>query len=240
MKKYMRIMQQMLDDIENEKYTNGMKLPPEEQLCKEFGASRETIRKVLRHLAQRGNLVSLQGSGHYVRRNRPQMQLDLNELSSITQIIREANLVEGEMEVQIFKRKATVEEAELLGVTQGVTWMYVLERIRTAGGEPVVYSKNIMPVTIVGEDFPNLYRSGSLLEFLQNQYNIKVFEAVTEIRTVGPEEELPYRMLENQGQLLKFIQVHYDFYAKPVFLSHDYMRNNLIQFFVRRTNYKVR
>ncbi|PZE20639.1 hypothetical protein [Paenibacillus xerothermodurans] len=49
------------------------------------------------------------------------------------------------------------------------------------------------------------------------------------------EDVLPYRLKQSAAPLLKFIQVHYDDKAKPIYISYGYMRNDLIRFYVRRT-----
>ena len=50
-------------------YTPGEKLPSENDFCKEFGASRGTVRKALDMLAEEGLVNSLHGKGVFVLEN---------------------------------------------------------------------------------------------------------------------------------------------------------------------------
>ncbi|GCD08770.1 trehalose operon repressor [Clostridium tagluense] len=50
-------------------YTPGEKLPSENDFCKEFGASRGTVRKALEMLAEEGLVNSLHGKGVFVLEN---------------------------------------------------------------------------------------------------------------------------------------------------------------------------
>ncbi|MFE5321674.1 HAD hydrolase family protein [Paenibacillus sp. NPDC056579] len=72
------------------------------------------------------------------------MKSTINRFSSITELIRNANLTEGDLEIQIFKRKPNDQEFQLLDL-KDQDQVFVIDRIRTANREPVVYSKNIIP-----------------------------------------------------------------------------------------------
>ncbi|MBD2866386.1 MULTISPECIES: GntR family transcriptional regulator [Paenibacillus] len=214
-------------------YADGKKLPSEKELAETYGVSRETIRKALKHLTQLGRVYSIRGSGHYVRHWVPQMESTLNRLTSITELIKQSQLVEGEMEVHFFKRVPTKDEAELLQI-HPLDPVFVVDRIRTAGGEPLIFNQNVLPQSVVGEDFPLRYEKGSLLNCLRTRYRIDIAEAMTEVLAVRAEDLLPYRLKETGAPLLKFKQVHYDAKALPIFLSYDIMRNDVIRFFIRR------
>ncbi|SFJ40564.1 GntR family transcriptional regulator [Paenibacillus sp. UNC496MF] len=221
-------------EIDQGLFMEGERLPTERELSDRFGVSRETIRRSLKQLIELGRVHGIQGSGYYVRRQGQHMKSTINRFSSITELIRNANLTEGDLEVQIFKRKPDAQEIQLLDLgSQDV--VFVIDRIRTADREPVVYSKNILPQRIVGVDFPEKFEPGSLTKCLSQKYGITVAEALMELCAVTDEDMLPYRLKVSNSPLLKFIQVHYDAKGAPIFLSYDFMRNDKIRFFVRRT-----
>jgi GntR family transcriptional regulator len=231
--RYLEISESISREIDLNVFAEGGKLPAERWLSERFGASRETIRKALRHLIDSGKIYSIQGSGYYVRRISLPMKSTINRYSSITQLIRDANMIEGDLEVQIFKRRPNDTEVQCLEMDKH-DWVYVIDRIRAANGEPVVYSQNILPESIVGTDFPSTFEPGSLTACLKEKYGISIAEALTEIRAVTDEDTLPYRLRQNNSPLLKFIQVHYDAKMVPIFFSNDYMRNDLIFSFLRK------
>jgi len=67
------IIESLLNDIRGGKYQGGDKLPSERELCKEFAASRGSVREALRSLAVMGLIKIINGKGTYV--------LDTNERS---------------------------------------------------------------------------------------------------------------------------------------------------------------
>lgn len=232
--RYSDICATLIREIDQGLFNEGERLPTEKELCSRFEVSRETIRRSLKQLIELGRIHGIQGSGYYVRRQGQHMKSTINRFSSITELIRNANLTEGDLEVQIFKRKPDAQEIQLLDLnSQDV--VFVIDRIRTANREPVVYSKNILPQSIVGADFPEKFEPGSLTKCLSQKYGITIAEALMEICAVTDEDMLPYRLKMSNSPLLKFIQVHYDAKGAPVFLSYDFMRNDMIRFFVRRT-----
>ena len=84
------IPKQIADDIEqqikNNVFTVGQKLPTEPELVKQYGASRNTVREAVQSLIHAGILESKQGSGTYViTKNR--LQFDL--FSLMTEVTQE-------------------------------------------------------------------------------------------------------------------------------------------------------
>jgi GntR family transcriptional regulator len=232
--KYMEISKVIADEIDQNLFAEGDKLPTEKDLAARFQVSRETIRKALKSLIELGKVYNIQGSGYYLRRSGLHMVSTLNKFFSITDLIRNANLTEGDLEVQIFKRRPNEDEIGMLNINKQDS-MFILDRIRTANGESIVYSQNILPQSIVGQDFGDRFEPGSLSKCLEQKYGIYIVESLMEIQAVRDEDVLPYRLKQSDSPLLKFIQVHYDDKAKPIYISYDYMRNDLIRFYVRRT-----
>jgi len=64
---YLRIEAALGERIARGAYRPGEQLPPEPQLCKEFGVSPMTLRRALARLSDRGLLSAEQGRGTFVR-----------------------------------------------------------------------------------------------------------------------------------------------------------------------------
>jgi DNA-binding FadR family transcriptional regulator len=62
-----QIVEKIERDIENSVWKVGEKIPPEPELIKRFGASRNTVREAVQALIHAGLLEALQGDGTYVR-----------------------------------------------------------------------------------------------------------------------------------------------------------------------------
>lgn len=63
-----RLFWQHLDaQLSSGKLPPGSRLPPERQLAEQFGISRGTVRRVLKHLEAEGRIVGIRGSGTFVQ-----------------------------------------------------------------------------------------------------------------------------------------------------------------------------
>ena len=68
---YDRLYNHLRERILNGKLKPGMKVPPERQLCEDYGVSRITIRHALRLLQDQGFVDRTPGRGTYVRSAKP-------------------------------------------------------------------------------------------------------------------------------------------------------------------------
>lgn len=66
MNKYEAIAQQIREKIQNGVYSAGQKLPSEAELCREYGASRLSVRSAIGQLAAQGLVETFQGKGSFV------------------------------------------------------------------------------------------------------------------------------------------------------------------------------
>lgn len=66
-KKYQKIYDKLYHDIQSHIFQNGDKLPSETQMMREYGVSRQTIRRVLSMLEDDGLIKKSRGSGSYVQ-----------------------------------------------------------------------------------------------------------------------------------------------------------------------------
>lgn len=67
---YVTIFSEIRDKIVNGFLAPGQILPSENELCARYGASRETVRKGLKHLEQEGLIYSLPRRGYFVNKPR--------------------------------------------------------------------------------------------------------------------------------------------------------------------------
>ena len=69
-KKYETVVFWVLDEIESGNLNYGDRLPSEKDLMEKFQVSRQTIRRALEVLAEKGTVEGRRGSGTYVAVNR--------------------------------------------------------------------------------------------------------------------------------------------------------------------------
>ncbi|MBM7657000.1 UTRA domain-containing protein [Sporolactobacillus spathodeae] len=67
---YIQVKRRIIEDIHNDTYTEGSRLPSETELCEKYEVSRITIRRSLQDMVDSGYLVRKQGKGTFVKRGK--------------------------------------------------------------------------------------------------------------------------------------------------------------------------
>ncbi|MBE1445738.1 GntR family transcriptional regulator [Paenibacillus sp. OAS669] len=229
------IKQSLESMMENGQLRVGQRLPSELQMAKEFGVSRETFRAAVRMLEKEGRLLVKHGVGTFVIQPLPLIPSSLEKLTSIGHIIRTAQLDEGESRVSLKTEACSPEAARALDIRPGDE-VVILERVRTAEGEPVAFSINIIPRSIAGDAFDQGEFHGSLLDYFESRLGRKITTADSEICVpLHIDRNCQRLLLHPQTTVLLLKQVHYDDANKPVLYSLDYLRNDVFTFRIRRT-----
>lgn len=230
---YLSVKQRIENMIDEGILKEGVKLPSEPVLAKELNVSRSTLREAIKLLQIQGVLISKNGIGTYVQKNRSLMSSSLNLLQSTNSMIEHWGIKAAEAEVNIYERDMIEEWKEKLNCDEKAI---VIERIRKSNEIKAAYTFNIFPNSIA-KDFFHDGISGSLLSFLKEKMNIKVSYAFSEI-CIPDESEVFYKKAASElGEktiLLK--QLHFDVNDLPIFYSYDYMDNDYVKFYVKRDN----
>ncbi|BBN97907.1 UTRA domain-containing protein [Sporolactobacillus terrae] len=67
---YIQVKRKIIEEIHNDTYTEGSRLPSETELCEKYAVSRITIRRSLQDMVESGYLVRKQGKGTFVKRGK--------------------------------------------------------------------------------------------------------------------------------------------------------------------------
>lgn len=154
----------LLRAIESGEFPPGSKLPNESQLSERYVVSRATVREAVRALVEQAYLQRLHGSGTYVLpRPRLRNTLDLN--FSYTQLIAASGRTPAERRLSLEREPATEEVAERLHLAPDTDIVHV-ERVRTADGSPVMFSRDFLPWSIVGPAVRDGQLRGSIYDLL--------------------------------------------------------------------------
>lgn len=231
---YMNIKEAIERQILHGKLNVGDKLPSEVEMAKKYGVSRETFRSAMKLLEEEGKVAIKRGVGTFIATPLKTIPSSLEKLTSITDIIRAASLREGEKREKIETVQCTKEWGGLLGIEEGSP-VILHERVRTADGEPVVFSLNVIPKKIVGNVFEEKNFTGSLLRFIENECHLTLVSSDAEISVPLHTDRYCQKLLIHpHTTVLLMKQVHYDEFNRPVFYSVDYLRNDVFKFRMRR------
>lgn len=214
------------DDITSGSYEPGSRLPSEAELSEQFSVSRITVREALRMLQRDMLIESRHGRGHYVLNAEGLVKKPIGELQSVTELMDSLGYP-METAVLSARREPAGERAAALGIEPDDE-VFRLERLRTSGGEAMIYSVDILPVRTLGGGEPNW--DGSLLEAMEREgiwiaYSRAAIRAVVlprpAARRAGVPPTLPWILMDQ----INFTREH-----RPVLLSLDYHRGDKFEF----------
>ncbi|MCR8928889.1 GntR family transcriptional regulator [Priestia megaterium] len=145
--KYKEIADCLEKEIQEGKFDQTKKLPTEEEMIKEFEVSRNTIRKAVTQLVNRGYIYQVQGSGMFLREESVTDYINLGSLRGLTK-----DLKSKKVETKILSLHV-VEADEL--TAKGLrcapeTKLYYVKRLRIVDEEPFsieisYFKKDVVP-----------------------------------------------------------------------------------------------
>jgi GntR family transcriptional regulator len=209
--------------IESGTWRPGTRLPPEPELAASFGVSRATLREALRLLAEDGWLSRTRGAGTYVT-HRPRLRNNLDVNFGVSELIRSMGMRPGTENLRTYNAVATAAEAERLGIPPSSP-VVVVERVRTADDEPVIFSRDVIPLAVLGgrENMIEVLGQGTLYGVLRDEFGIVIAQGLGSLKPIKADRWLARQLRVGPGALLlQILQVDYDESGRAVLLSLEY------------------
>jgi GntR family transcriptional regulator len=183
---YHQIARVLRSRIFHSLYPDGGTIPSENELTREFGVARLTVRQAIQQLRNEGVLISRRGSGTYVKAG-------LRMLRPVTfvgyledLILQSLTLVTTGATVRTVPAPKAVADAYGL---KPRTMVVRLERIRLLDGEPAQYSMNYL-TTEIAKGLPlRKLGKGSLTEMLSRDAGIETTSVTQTINAVAAGRE---------------------------------------------------
>ncbi|MDQ0214240.1 GntR family transcriptional regulator [Oikeobacillus pervagus] len=231
---YLQVIEHLKKAIEAGIYKEKEKLPSEFELSKQLGVSRATLREALRILEEENIITRKHGVGTFVN-VKPLFTSGIEQLSSVTDMILQAGMSPGTIFLASTRQKPTESDMKRFQCTDEDE-IVMIERVRTANGEPVVYCVD----KVLAKAFPDHYdyQDVSLFSTLDQIGNRKISYAVTQIEPLGYHEKIsPILECELETALLVLKQLHFDEADEPILYSINYFKADKFSFHVLRKRF---
>ncbi|WP_423801711.1 GntR family transcriptional regulator [Neobacillus sp. SAB-20_R2A] len=228
---YLQVIDRLKQDIEDGVYKEKEKLPSEFDLAKQLGVSRATLREALRILEEENVIIRRHGVGTFVNA-KPLFTSGIEQLSSVTDMIKQAGMKPGTIFLRSSTQSPSEEDIRRFSCSADEE-MVVIERVRTANGEPVVYCIDKVPAHILPETFS--HGEESIFNILGDEANRRITYAVAQIEPIGYHEKIsPILECDPETALLVLKQMHFDEQDEPVLFSVNYFKADKFSFHVLR------
>ncbi|MDQ0161795.1 GntR family transcriptional regulator [Aeribacillus alveayuensis] len=230
---YLQVIDKIKEDIEKGVYKEKEKLPSEFELSKKLGVSRATLREALRILEEENVIIRRHGVGTFVS-SKPLFTSGIEQLQSVSNMIKNANMKPGTIFLSSSIIWPTEDDMKRLEVSKKDEILLV-ERVRTANGQPVVYCLDKIPRSILPITFNHKQES---LFVLLEECGAQISYAVANIEPIGYHEKIsPILECDPETSLLLLKQVHFDQQDRPVLYSLNYFRADKFSFHVVRKRF---
>lgn len=180
---YLLIYTSILAKIKQGVYSENSSLPSERELCDLYHVSRSTIRQALILLQSDGYIYKIHGKGSYIK---PQVfEQTLHKFYSFTDELKRSNVYINNKIISCELIPLDTNLALLLNREKGEMF-HKISRLRTAGDSPLMIEITYLPQSRFYRISLDILEKGSLYNYLNSTYSLKVDRAIETFRPVIP------------------------------------------------------
>ena len=202
MKKYQEIFNDLQEKILNGSYLAGVLLPTEKELQDQYGVSRDTVRKALRLLTEKGLIQKVQGRGSQVLKQEL-LNFPVSGLTSYKELVDSLGLNSQTRVISLDLMTVDEQTALQTGFPEG---SQVWKLLRTRSIDGVV---SVLDLDYLAKDcVPNLTQEiaqTSIYAYLEEDLGLDISYAQKEI-TIQASTERERLLMDNQDDYLVLIR----------------------------------
>jgi len=200
---YFQVAQHLEHMIESGELPRGTRLENEIDLADRLGLSRQTMRRAIEYLVGRGLLVRKRGIGTQVVHAKVTREV---ELTSLYDDLAKTGRDPSTTVVSFSTESAPDALAAELGLAAG-TPVYVFERLRFAGAEPLALMRNHVPEHLMrlsaadleAQGLYNLFRANGIIMRIAKQSIGARAATAAEARALGERKGAPLLTMERSA-----------------------------------------
>lgn len=223
--KYYHLKETILERITNGTWAAGSAIPPEPELCREFGISRITVRRAIGELVHEGKLYTVQGKGTFIARPKLDERFIHRAFGFFEDMERQGqSLMTRVIQQQVIPALETV--ATYLQISPG-TPVHCLIRLRAVQDEILLVSTTYIPEALCPDLVHDDLTIGSLYRWLQTRYGLTVARAERTIEAIAAQQrEAKLLDIALHSPLLLLESVVYLPNGKPLEYSSTFHRGD--------------
>ncbi|MCG5072174.1 GntR family transcriptional regulator [Paraburkholderia tagetis] len=219
-----RIQDSLLAMIRERALKPGDQIPTEPELCELLGVGRSSLREAVAQMISHGLLTRVHGKGTFVRQIALKLQGGLDDLMSVTDMIRSVGAVPSTSRLQVKTIAASGTLAHKLNLAEGEPCLR-LERVRHADDAIAAYCIDIVPKAVLDG-----HELGESLFGTFERAGIRLSHTHSSIQpTVLTPRDLP-ELQESLGLFLLIDEVDFDETGRAVCYSNDYYNASIFKF----------
>ncbi|MGK0554330.1 GntR family transcriptional regulator [Macrococcus capreoli] len=222
----------ILQQITEGAFAKHQPLPSQYEISRLLNKSRDDIELAFHELVTEQIISEHFQEGYFIK-SKPNFLYPIDELKSITSMIEQGGQVAGTMMISHDIEQPSIDDKRVMNI-QDDRDITVIERIRTANDEPIVYCLDkVDAAPLVGSQ--HILRQ-SLLEIMDQTERLKVEYAESEIESIGYEPYISNALqCSPEESLLLFKQIHYNVHDEPILYSMNYFKSSQVRFVIKRT-----
>lgn len=217
---YMMIHDQIKDEIENDVWKIGQRLPSERDLAEYFSVSRMTLRQAITLLVEEGVLQRKVGSGTYVASTR--VQEKMRGTTSFTEIVHSQGKTPSTHLISYQKKLASETEMKHLDLKPS-DYVIRMERIRYADNIPLVFEVASIPEKLIADFDKTAITKHFFRTLVENGYEIGKSQQTIYAKSAS-ERVANYLEVSKGHAILALTQVSYFTDGRPF----EYVRSQYV------------
>ncbi len=229
------LAQSIREAIRQGKLTPGQRLPGENELSRQLGVSRATLRAAVDMLLAQRVLERRHGVGTFVA-NSSLMVIEegLESLVSTTALIRAHGYQPGTVDQCAEQIPCSPQLAKVLNIPPDAAVLHI-SRTRSADRKPVIQAEEYMPASVLSLASVSSNKTDWSLYELMKESGSRIETAVCRITAVSANRLLSHKLaVPVRYSLLLLTQTHFNEHHEPILFCENYHNSSIIDFQVLR------
>lgn len=229
---YFQVEHVIRERIASQNYQPGSKIPSENDLSREMGVSRVTIRAALHQLVIEGILSTVQGKGTFVSQNKPNSAPKMKFIGSLEELYDQILKVSVK-DVELIRVPVTEEIRHQLKLTPAETEVVRIKRLRMEGNVPYAFTINHLPLEIGSQiSEKDLYHT-PLVRILEQKLNKPITRAHEIVEAIAADPIIAERLgIPVVSPVIHIRRIVYTKKDKPIELVESFYRSEMYRYSV--------